>query len=300
MAHGAAHDAAQHIAAALVRGQHAVGDEKGRGTQVIGDDAMRHRARTFRLDPGQISDVGDDRAEQIDLVIVVRTLQHRGDALEPHAGIDRGSRQVDALAAGQLLELHEHQVPDLEELARFAEAHELVLAQLPLPASPVPHAADVHQDLGAGAARPRLSHLPEVVRVAQPVNPLVREPCDLHPEVVGNLVFPEPELRISREHTDPETLRVDFQVFEDELPGELDGAFLEVLAEREVAEHLEESVVPGGVAHLLEVVVLAACPYALLARHRAGIRPALEALKHPLELHHTSVGEEEGRIVRRD
>ena len=46
----------------------------------------------------------DQRAEQVDVVIVVRALQHRGDALEPHAGVDRGPRQVDALVRRHLLD----------------------------------------------------------------------------------------------------------------------------------------------------------------------------------------------------
>ena len=41
VAHGAAHDAAQHIAAALVRGQHAVGDQERGGAQMVGDDPVR-------------------------------------------------------------------------------------------------------------------------------------------------------------------------------------------------------------------------------------------------------------------
>jgi hypothetical protein len=55
----------------------------------------------------------------------------------------------------------------------------------------------------------------------------------------------------------------------DELPGEADRVTLEIVAEREVAEHLEEGVVPGGVPHLLEVVVLAAGAHALLCGRRA-------------------------------
>ena len=116
MAHGAAHDAAEHIAAAFVRGQHAVGDQERRRAQMVGDDAVRgllRRRRGRRLVSSAMA--RDQRAEQIDLVIVVRALQHRGDALEPHAGVDRGLRQVDALAARQLLELHEHEIPDLDE-----------------------------------------------------------------------------------------------------------------------------------------------------------------------------------------
>ena len=82
---------------------------------MVGDDAVRRLLRAVGVDAGEVGDMRDDRAEQVDLVVVVRALQHRGDALEPHAGVDRGLRQVDALAAGQLLVLHEHEVPDLDE-----------------------------------------------------------------------------------------------------------------------------------------------------------------------------------------
>ncbi len=40
----------------------------------------------------------DQRLEQVDVVVVVHALQDGGDALEPHAGVDRGLRQVDAVA----------------------------------------------------------------------------------------------------------------------------------------------------------------------------------------------------------
>ena len=60
------------------------------------------------------------------------------------------------------------------------------------------------------------------------------------PEADRVLVLAEPELGIAGEDGHPELVRVDLQVVEDELPGEVDRAFLEVLAEREVAEHLEE------------------------------------------------------------
>ena len=44
VAHRAAHDPAQHVAAALVGRHHAVGDQEGRGAQVVGDDLVRGRA----------------------------------------------------------------------------------------------------------------------------------------------------------------------------------------------------------------------------------------------------------------
>ena len=53
VAHGAAHDPAQHIAAALVRGRDAVGDQEGRGAQVVGDDPVRGRAVALGRHAGQ-------------------------------------------------------------------------------------------------------------------------------------------------------------------------------------------------------------------------------------------------------
>ena len=58
--------------------------------------------------------------------------------------------------------------------------------------------------------------------------------------------------------------------------------------------------VARGVAHVLEVVVLAAGPQAPLRRHRAVVRALLEAEEDVLELHHAGVREQERRIVRGD
>ncbi len=86
----------------------------------------------------------------------------------------------------------------------------------------------------------------------------------------------------------------------DEVPGELDGAILEVVAEREIAEHLEEGVVPRGVADIVEVVVLAAGAHAFLRRGGARIGALFEAGEDVLELHHPGIGEHQGGVVARD
>ena len=155
VAHGAPHDAAQHVAAAFVRGQHAVGDEERRGAQVIGDHPVRGLVRAVGGDAGQIGDGADQRDEQVDGVIVVRALQHGGDALEPHAGVDRGPRQVDALAALELLVLHEDEVPDLDEAVAFG------IGRAGRAAGDV--RAVVVEDFRAGAAGAGLAHGPEIV-----------------------------------------------------------------------------------------------------------------------------------------
>ena len=52
---------------------------------------------------------------------------------------------------------------------------------------------------------------------------------------------------------------------------------LEVVAEGEVAEHLEERMVPARVADVLEIVVLAAGANAFLRRRRARVIALLHA-----------------------
>src|SRR5213593_1284925 len=83
-------------------------------------------------------------------------------------------------------------------------------------------------------------------------------------------------------------------------PGVCDRFLLEVVAEREVAEHLEEGVMTGGVADLLEVVMLATRPDALLAGDRTRIVTSLQTLKHALELHHAGIGEQQRGVIRGD
>ena len=85
-----------------------------------------------------------------------------------------------------------------------------------------------------------------------------------------------------------------------QLPGEPDRLFLEVVAEREVAEHLEKRVMARRRPDVLEVVVLAADAHALLAARRALVVALFLAEEHVLELVHPGVGEQQRRIVVRD
>ena len=98
-----------------------------------------------------------------------------------------------------------------------------------------------------------------------------------------------------------EPLRIDRRSLGQQLPGERDRVGLEVVAEREVAQHLEERVVARGAADVLEVVVLAAGAHALLRRwsraRTVGLRLAGEDV---LELVHPGVGEQQRRVVVRD
>ena len=100
-------------------------------------------------------------------------------------------------------------------------------------------------------------------------------------------------------HRDIQAVRIDAEPLaaRHPLPGVLDRFLFEVVAEGEVAEHLEEGVVPCGMADLLEVVVFPPRPDALLAGYGSRVVAAFQALKHPLELHHPGVGEEQRGVV---
>ena len=283
MAHRPAHDAAQHIAAAFVRRQHPVGDQEGRSAQMVGDDAMRGALRTVGIDAGQIGAHANERAKQVDVVIVVHALQDGGDALETHAGVDRGARQVDPFAARQRLELHEHQIPDLDEAVavRVGRAGRAAGNMIPV----------VVKNLRARAAGTRVAHRPEIVAGR-----------DADDALVGQARYPLPQVErfvVVVVDGDGQLLSRQAEFAREQIPRILNRVVLEIVAEREVAQHLEERVVARGIADIVEVVVLAAGAHAFLRRHRPHIGAFLDAGEDVLELHHPGVGEHQGRIVAR-
>ncbi len=85
----------------------------------------------------------------------------------------------------------------------------------------------------------------------------------------------------------------------DQRPGPFDRIGLEIVAEGEIAEHLEERVVAGRIADIVEIVVLAAGAHAFLRRGGAAVGPLLGAGEHVLELHHAGIGEHQGGVVAR-
>ncbi len=227
MAHRTPHDAAQDITAAFVRGQNTVRDQKRGRAQVIGDHPMRGLLRPIGVDPRQLGDDADQRLEQVDGVIVVRALQNGRDPLEPHAGVDRRPREIDALAALELLVLHEHEIPDLDEAVAFGirragrTARNLV--------------AVVVENFRARSARTGIAHGPEIVRAGNAQDLAIRQPRDLLPKLERVVI-----VDIDR---DQQPILGKREILRDECPGELDRLLLEVVAEGEVAEHLEEGVV---------------------------------------------------------
>src|SRR5204862_8319294 len=81
------------------------------------------------------------------------------------------------------------------------------------------------------------------------------------------------------------------ELFRDEVPGELDGAILEIVAEREIAEHLEEGVMSRGVADIVEVVMFAPRTHAFFGGDGALVGQLLDTAADVLDMDHDGDGE---------
>ena len=158
--------------------------------------------------------------------------------------------------------------------------------------------AVVVEDLGAGTARAGIAHRPEVVGSVR--SPLVV--TDAH-DAIGrytDLFFPDVEgFIVSRVDGHQQALFRQLQHLGQEAPCKLDGILLEVVAEAEVAQHFEEGVVTSGIADVFQIVVLTTGTHATLGSRRAIVGTLVCAKEHVLELVHTRVGKQQGRVVMR-
>ena len=192
-------------------------------------------------------------------------------------GLGRGVQD----AVGGAVVLHEDQVPDLQIPVALALADAAVRA--------AGHGlALVDEDLGAGAAGPGVAHGPKIVFFPHADDAVRRQPGDLLPEAGRFFVFVE--------DGGPQFIRRQFIVLGQELPGHLDGPFLEIIAEGEVPQHFKEGVVPGGEAHVFQVVVFAAGPDALLGTGGPAVGPGVFSQEHLFKLHHARIGEQQGGV----
>jgi len=277
----------QDVAPALIGRQHAVGQQKGHRAAVVGDDAKGRVVLVVDLvgHAGQIGGRLDDGLEQIDVEIGMHALDHGGDTLQAHAGVDARPGQRHALAGFDLVVLHEDEVPDFKEPVAVAGADTAIRA--------AGHGlAPVVHDFRTGAARAGIAHGPEIVLLAEAVDAVRGQSGHLLPQAEGLVV-----ILVDR---GVQTRLVQADHFGEKRPGETDGVFLEVVAEGEVAEHLEEGVMPGGTADVFQVVVLAAHTQAFLGGGGPLVPGLVLAQKDLLELDHAGVGEKQRGVLARD
>src|SRR6267142_1287632 len=166
-------------------------------------------------------------------------LKHLRDPLEAGAGVDVLLRERHERAIRFSVVLLEHEVPDLQVAAAALSGIAVVLGHARL--RPV-----VDEDLAVGSAESGRARRPEVGFVAEPEDLLGREELELlRPDVVG--------LVVAYVHRGDELLAVEPEDLRQELPAPLDRFLLTVVADREVAEHLEERLVVTVLPHFVDV-----------------------------------------------
>ena len=194
------------------------------------------------------------------------------------------------MPVGLAVVLHEYEIPDLYH-QRIIPIHQLLARDFrPLGLWP-----EVDVDLRARTAGPRIAHHPEVILHRALQNP--RPIYALRPELVGLIVARHPMRRVALEYRNVQPASIYPQHLHQQLPRPGYRLPLEVVAKAPVAQHLKHGVVVGIMPHLLQVVVLARDPQALLRIDRTpplGLHIAQDDI---LELVHPRISEHEGWVA---
>ncbi len=242
----AAHDPAEHVAALLVRGDDAVGDQRRRPARVVGDDAHRSgglAALVVGAARELLREI-DQRADGVDVVDGAGVLEDQGHPLHPHPGVDVLHRQLGQGAVlGQVVG-HEDVVPELDEAVVVAAREVVRLRRTPrrgrsrAPSrgrtGPVGPACQKFSERGSWTIRS--SGTPVRFQIS-----------------IASSSGPESQLVVALEHGHPDPLGVEAVALDRELPAPGDRVLLEVVPKAPVAEHLEEGQVPVRVADLVDV-----------------------------------------------
>ena len=250
---------------------------------MIGDDAVAHHMGTVGIGLRCFRACHDQRTHQVGRVIVMRALKHGGDAFEPHARVNRRLGQRATVAGAHLIELHEHKVPDFDEtVAVLVRAAGRAAGDL---------VAMIEENFRAGTARARVTHRPEIISRRYTDDLTVAQARDLLPQRMRLVII------VIDSRKQPVFRQAEF--FGDQIPGKLNRVGLEIITKREVPEHLEESMVTRRVAHIVEVIMLAARPHAFLRRGGAHIGAFFLTGEDVFEGDHAGISEEQRRIIIR-
>src|SRR2546421_5062644 len=243
MNHRAPDKPPQYIPPPLIRGDDPVGHQQGGATRVVGHDPQRRiyfGLRPIRLS-GFLLPVLDQRPENVRFKnAATLSVDDGGDALQAHPGVDTLACQRRLVAGLVAVPLDEHQVPDLEEPVAAG-----VLAIRTAVRHPTPMLlAPVVVDLGVRTAGPGWTGRPEVEFVAKATNARVRN-AGLLPDLVALVILVV--------NPGPQTPRLDWEFGGQKLIRVWNRVLLEVVAEGEVAQHLEEREMVAVVANDVDV-----------------------------------------------
>ncbi len=259
------------------------------------------------MDAGQAAHGIDDGAKQVGFVDIGFVLQDGGGAFQAHAGIDAGGGQRRATALGVLVELHEHEVPELDETLAIAvgmatagvgvgaaagfdtqQGGEFVGRRegvgLGMLAQTLFGSAVVVQ-LGARAGGAfQAGGSPPVIAVSVAVDALGRDADIVAPEVIGVIVV-EVDGYV-------EAFGIQAKQAGAEFPGEGDGVLFEVVADAEIPQHFEE----GEVLMVADLVDVGGAE-GFLAAGKATAWRRLLAHEEGFEGNHAGRGEEQRGVA---
>src|SRR5436189_1444294 len=243
MNHRAPDQSPQDITPPLIRGDDPVRHEHGGAPRMVGHDPKRRIHLSLRpIRPsGFLLPVFDQRPEKVRFKnTATLSVDDGGDALQAHPGVDTLACQRRPVAGLVAVPLDEHQVPDLEEPVAAG-----VLAIRTAVRHPTPMLlAPVVVDLGVRTAGPGWTGRPEVEFVAKATNARVRNAC-LLPDLIALVILVV--------NPGPQTPRLDSEFGGQKLIRVWNRLLLEVVAEGEVAQHLEEGEMVAVVANDVDV-----------------------------------------------
>ena len=178
--------------------------------------------------PRQCSDRPEHRLKKVGIIVGMFALQHANQAFEAHPRIDDMHRKRFERSVGLPVELHEHNVPYLDDL-RIIFVHLFPAGDLCL----FCRCARVDMDFGTRSAGARVSHLPEII---------VFVPID---DVIGGKVLAPIACRLliawnifgggAFENGNVEIVRIYVQHLHQIFPGEVDRTFFKIVTEAPVS-----------------------------------------------------------------
>ena len=286
--HGATDKATQDVVGAHVAGLHAalgVAQDDGGRAHMVGNDTLGANALLLgQFVRGQRADALQQRQEELGLIDIGVTVDHADGALDAHAGVDVVLLERLVGPLGRLVVLHEDVVPNLHVLAAMTPGAAVRAAR---------GLAGVQEHLGvraAGAGDARRA--PPVVLAPLGEDMALGNALRL-PASDGFVVARDALFALEDGHV--EVLGLQPQLGGEELKAPGNGLLLEVIAQRPVAEHLEEGQV-RAVAHRVDV----AGAHALLhvGQAAAGRMGLTEQIGH--QRVHARRREQHGRVVLGD
>src|SRR5690606_13259609 len=97
----------------------------------------------------------------------------------------------------------------------------------------------------------------------------------------------------------PKAILVQTKLLCEQLPGECNRVFFEIITETETAQHLEKRVMTSGVTYLVQVIMFTTGANAFLRCNSPWDGALFRAQKNIFKLDHTRVGKKQRWVIRR-